>query len=132
RALGRPHRAHQNRRECRRRASTAAAVRRTRCHWQAEKRRDRRDGGESRGAGCGSAAVQRLQDPPHAKSGEASHRRRTGDDMDVLQWAVDPWGQRVPIHIAWFLIEVAFFSAVAFLIVRAAYIRSFAGETQWS
>ena len=53
--------------------------------------------------------------------------------MDVvLQWAIDPLGQRVPIHIAWFLIQVAFASAVAFLIVHAAYIRFFAGEKQWS
>jgi len=52
--------------------------------------------------------------------------------VDVLQWAIDPRGHRVPIHIAWSLIEVAFVSAVAFLIVHAAYIRFFAGEKQWS
>ena len=52
--------------------------------------------------------------------------------MDVLEWAIDPRGHRVPIHIAWFLIQVAFVSAVAFLIVHAAYIRFFAGEKQWS
>ena len=52
--------------------------------------------------------------------------------MDVLEWAIDPWGHRVPIHIAWFLIQVAFVSAVAFLIVHAAYVRFFAGEKQWS
>ena len=82
--------------------------------------------------GCRSVAVQQLQDPAHAKSGEASHRRRTGGNMDVLEWAIDPWGHRVPIHIAWFLIQVAFVSAVAFLIVHAAYVRFFAGEKQWS
>jgi len=27
--------------------------------------------------------------------------------MDFLEWATSPWGQRVPIHIAWFLIWVA-------------------------
>jgi hypothetical protein len=27
--------------------------------------------------------------------------------MDIIQWAIDPWGQTVPIHIAWFLIWVA-------------------------
>ena len=27
--------------------------------------------------------------------------------MDPLQWAIDPWGKTVPIHIAWFLIWVA-------------------------
>ena len=41
--------------------------------------------------------------------------------MDILQWAVDPRGRDVPIHIAWFLIEVSFGAAVAFLIVHAAY-----------
>ena len=35
--------------------------------------------------------------------------------MDVLQWAIDPRGHSVPIHIAWSLIQVAFVSAVAFL-----------------
>jgi len=99
---------------------------------QAEKRRDRGDGRQPRGAGCRSLAVQQLQDSAHAKSGEASHRRRTGGNVDVLEWARDPWGHSVPIHIAWFLIQVAFVSAVAFLIVHAAYVRFFAGEKQWS
>jgi cytochrome b subunit of formate dehydrogenase len=52
--------------------------------------------------------------------------------MDVLQWAIDPLGHSVPIHIAWYLIQVAFVSAVAFLIGHAAYLRFFAGEKQWS
>ena len=52
--------------------------------------------------------------------------------MNVLEWATDPRGHSVPIHIAWFLIQVAFFSAVAFLIVHAAYVRFFAGEKQFS
>jgi hypothetical protein len=52
--------------------------------------------------------------------------------MNVLEWATDPRGHSVPIHIAWFLIQVAFVSAVAFLVVHATYIRFFAGEKQWS
>jgi cytochrome b subunit of formate dehydrogenase len=53
--------------------------------------------------------------------------------MDIIvQWAIEPWGQAVPIHVAWFLIQVAFFSAVAFLIVHTAYVRFFAGEKQFS
>src|SRR5262245_10547151 len=52
--------------------------------------------------------------------------------MNLLQWATDPWGKTVPIHIAWFLITVAFASAVAFLIVHALYVGLFAGEKQWS
>jgi cytochrome b subunit of formate dehydrogenase len=52
--------------------------------------------------------------------------------MDILEWAVEPWGQAVPIHIAWFLIKVAFFAAAAFLVVHAAYVRFFAGEKKFS
>jgi cytochrome b subunit of formate dehydrogenase len=52
--------------------------------------------------------------------------------VDVLQWAIDPRGHRVPIHIAWFLIEVSFFAAVAFLVVHAVYVGFFAGEKQFS
>ena len=53
--------------------------------------------------------------------------------MDVvLQWAIDPWGHSVPLHIAWFLIEIAFFAAVGFLIVHAVYVGFFAGEKQFS
>ena len=39
--------------------------------------------------------------------------------MDPLQWAIDPWGQRVPIHIAWFLIWVAVIAGLLFFIVHA-------------
>jgi cytochrome b subunit of formate dehydrogenase len=52
--------------------------------------------------------------------------------VDVLQWAIDPWGQSVPIHVAWFLIQAAFFASVAFLIAHALYIRFFAGEKRFS
>ena len=27
--------------------------------------------------------------------------------MGIIEWAISPWGQTVPIHIAWFLIWVA-------------------------
>ncbi|MFZ3200912.1 MAG: cytochrome b/b6 domain-containing protein [Candidatus Acidiferrales bacterium] len=43
-----------------------------------------------------------------------------------LQWATSPWGQRVPIHIAWFLIWVAAIAGLSFVIVHAIYIRYFA------
>jgi cytochrome b subunit of formate dehydrogenase len=42
------------------------------------------------------------------------------------QWATSPWGQNVPIHIAWFLIWVAALSGLAFLIGHAIYLRYFA------
>ena len=40
----------------------------------------------------------------------------------ITQWAANPWGQNVPIHIAWFLIWVAAMSGLAFLIVHAVYL----------
>jgi cytochrome b subunit of formate dehydrogenase len=46
--------------------------------------------------------------------------------MDFLEWATNPWGQSVPIHIAWFLIWVAVIAGLLFLIVHAAYVRYFA------
>jgi cytochrome b subunit of formate dehydrogenase len=52
--------------------------------------------------------------------------------MDIVQWAVEPWGQTVPIHAAWFLIRVAFFAGVAFLIVHATYVGFFARKKEWS
>ena len=39
--------------------------------------------------------------------------------MDFLKWAISPWGQRVPIHIAWFLIWVAVIAGFLFFIVHA-------------
>jgi cytochrome b subunit of formate dehydrogenase len=44
----------------------------------------------------------------------------------ITQWAANPWGQNVPIHIAWFLIWVAATAGLAFLIVHAVYLRYFA------
>lgn len=43
--------------------------------------------------------------------------------MDPLQWAIDPWGKVVPIHIAWFLIWVAAIAGLLFVIVHAIYVR---------
>ena len=45
--------------------------------------------------------------------------------MGVLEWATSPLGQRVPIHIAWFLIWVALIAGLVFLIVHAIYVRYF-------
>jgi cytochrome b subunit of formate dehydrogenase len=44
----------------------------------------------------------------------------------ITEWATSPWGQIVPIHIAWFLIWVAAFAGLLFLIVHALWIRYFA------
>jgi cytochrome b subunit of formate dehydrogenase len=44
----------------------------------------------------------------------------------ITQWATSPWGQKVPIHIAWFLIWVAAGAGLVFLVVHAIYLRYFA------
>ena len=51
--------------------------------------------------------------------------------MDIIQWATDPWGQLVPIHIAWFLLWVAVISGLLFLMVHAVYVRYFAKGKQF-
>jgi cytochrome b subunit of formate dehydrogenase len=51
--------------------------------------------------------------------------------MGILEWATNPFGQRVPIHIAWFLIWVALVAGLAFLIVHAIYVRYFAKEKEF-
>lgn len=47
--------------------------------------------------------------------------------MGILEWATSPLGQRVPIHIAWFLIWVALIAGLVFLIVHAIYVRYLSG-----
>jgi cytochrome b subunit of formate dehydrogenase len=46
--------------------------------------------------------------------------------MDLITWANSPWGQSVPIHIAWFLIWVAAIAGLLFMIVHAIYVGIFA------
>ena len=52
--------------------------------------------------------------------------------MGILEWATSPLGQRVPIHIAWFLIWVALIAGLGFLIVHAIYVRYLAKEKQFA
>ena len=52
--------------------------------------------------------------------------------MDFLEWATSPWGQNVPIHIAWFLIWVAAIAGLLFLVVHATYIRYFAKAREFA
>jgi cytochrome b subunit of formate dehydrogenase len=52
--------------------------------------------------------------------------------MGILEWATSPLGQRVPIHIAWFLIWVALIAGLVFLIVHAIYVRYFAKHTEFA
>jgi cytochrome b subunit of formate dehydrogenase len=52
--------------------------------------------------------------------------------MGILEWATSPLGQRVPIHIAWFLIWVALIGGLAFLIIHAIYVRYFAKKKEFA
>jgi cytochrome b subunit of formate dehydrogenase len=51
--------------------------------------------------------------------------------MDFLEWAINPWGQSVPIHIAWFLIWVAVIVGLLFFIVHATWLKFFAHKEQF-
>ena len=46
--------------------------------------------------------------------------------MDFITWATSPWGQSVPIHIAWYLIWVMAIAGLLFMIVHALYVGIFA------
>ena len=50
----------------------------------------------------------------------------------ITEWATDPWGQSVPIHIAWFLIWVSAIAGLLFLIVHATYVRYFAKAKEFA
>jgi cytochrome b subunit of formate dehydrogenase len=52
--------------------------------------------------------------------------------VDVIEWAIDPWGQTVPIHIAWVLIWVAAIAGLAFLVVHAIFIQYFARPEEFA
>jgi cytochrome b subunit of formate dehydrogenase len=52
--------------------------------------------------------------------------------VGLVTWARSPWGQDVPIHIAWFLIYVCAIGGLAFLIVHAIYVRYFAKEEEFA
>jgi cytochrome b subunit of formate dehydrogenase len=42
--------------------------------------------------------------------------------MNPIQWAMSPWGQSVPIHVAWTLIWVAVIAGFFFMVVHALYL----------
>jgi len=48
--------------------------------------------------------------------------------VNPIQWATSPWGQRVPIHIAWYLIWVCAIAGLGFLVVHAIWVKFFAKE----
>lgn len=51
--------------------------------------------------------------------------------MGIVEWARSPWGQDVPIHIAWGLIYVCAVGGLLFLIVHAIYVRFFAPHEEF-
>jgi cytochrome b subunit of formate dehydrogenase len=52
--------------------------------------------------------------------------------MGFVTWATNPWGQSVPIHIAWFLIWVSAIAGLLFLIAHATWLRYFAKEKEFA
>ena len=52
--------------------------------------------------------------------------------MGLVEMARSPWGQDVPIHIAWILIYVCAIGGLAFLIVHAVYVRYFAKQEEFA
>jgi cytochrome b subunit of formate dehydrogenase len=42
--------------------------------------------------------------------------------MNLLQWATSPWGQSVPIHIAWSLIWIAVIFGFCFMVMHSLYL----------
>ena len=42
--------------------------------------------------------------------------------MGLVERAIDPWGQAVPIHIAWFLLMVAAVAGLLFVVVHSIYL----------
>jgi cytochrome b subunit of formate dehydrogenase len=46
--------------------------------------------------------------------------------LNLIQWAQSPWGQQVPIHIAWSLLWVSAIGGLLFLIVHAIYVKFWA------
>ena len=45
--------------------------------------------------------------------------------MHFIEWATNPWGQDVPIHISWSLLWVSAIAGLLFLVVHAIYVRYF-------
>jgi cytochrome b subunit of formate dehydrogenase len=52
--------------------------------------------------------------------------------MGLLEWATSPWGERVPMHIAAFLVWVSLILGLLFFVVHATYLRYFARRKELS
>jgi cytochrome b subunit of formate dehydrogenase len=42
--------------------------------------------------------------------------------LNFIQWALNPWGQRIPIHVSWDLLWASAIAGALFLIVHAIYV----------
>jgi cytochrome b subunit of formate dehydrogenase len=42
--------------------------------------------------------------------------------LNFIQWATNPWGERIPIHVSWDLLWASAIAGVLFLIVHAIYV----------
>jgi hypothetical protein len=103
-AVGGHHPAHPSLGERRRRASPSAKGGRRRGARKAPQCGNRRDGRKTGRGGGRSLAVQCLQNPADAKSGQAGDQWSPRGNMGIVEWATSPWGQKIPIHIGFFLI----------------------------
>jgi len=52
--------------------------------------------------------------------------------VGIIEWATDPWGRSVPIHVAFSLIWISLIAGLLFLIVHAIYVRFFAKEREFA
>src|SRR5580658_5305397 len=52
--------------------------------------------------------------------------------MGIIEWARSPWGQDVPIHIAFYLIWVSAIAGFVFLIGHAIWVRHFAKPEEFA
>ena len=52
--------------------------------------------------------------------------------MGLVEWATNPWGQDVPIHIAFFLIWVSAIAGLAFFIGHAIWLKFFATPDEYA
>ncbi|MGH9613933.1 MAG: cytochrome b/b6 domain-containing protein [Bryobacteraceae bacterium] len=52
--------------------------------------------------------------------------------MGIVEWARNPWGQNIPIHISFFLLWVSAIAGLLFLIVHAIYVRYYAKPETYS
>jgi cytochrome b subunit of formate dehydrogenase len=52
--------------------------------------------------------------------------------LGIVEWGRSPWGQDVPIHIAFFLIWVSAIAGLAFFVVHAIWVRYFAKPDEYS